>query len=187
MAASGSATQAAGSAQSASESATSARQSATNAANSASEATTQAGNAATKAGEAASSATAAGNAQSAAETAQGKAEDAQTAAEEAQAAAEAAVESIHYGGMNIVTLPGTVLTQTGADNTMYICGEVAELTFTALANTSTAIRFDSGATPTVLTVNGVDKWMFDFDPDNLEANVTYEISVVYGVGAAGWA
>lgn len=185
--ASGSASQAAGSAQSASGSATAASQSATNAANSASEATTQAGNAATKAGEAASSATAAGNAQSAAETAQGKAEDAQEAAEEAQAAAEAAVASIQYGGMNIVSLSGTAITQTGADNTFYICGELSELTFTAQANTSTAIRFTSGATPTVLTMNGVDKWMFDFDPDNLEANVTYEISVVYGVGVAGWA
>ena len=152
----------------------------TNAANSASIA-------ATKANQAASSATAAGNAQSAAETAQGKAEDAQEAAEEAQAAAEAAVASIQYGGMNIVSLSGTAITQTGADNTFYICGELSELTFTAQANTSTAIRFTSGATPTVLTMNGVDKWMFDFDPDNLEANVTYEISVVYGVGVAGWA
>lgn len=185
--ASGSASQAAGSAQSASGSAASASQSATNAANSESAASSKAQEAASKATEAGNAKDAAVTAKEAAETAQGKAEDAQGAAEEAQAAAEAAVESIHYGGMNIVRLTGTQITQTGADNTMYVCGELAELTFTVPTNTSTAIRFDSGATPTVLTMNGVDKWMSDFDPDNLEANVTYEISVVYGIGVAGWA
>ena len=126
-------------------------------------------------------------AKEAAETAQGKAEDAQEAAEEAHAAAEAAVASIRYGGMNIVAVSETVVTQTGADNTMYICGEVAELTFTAPSVGITGIRFTSGSTPTVLTITGVTAWMFDFDPPSLEASTTYEINVLNGIGVAGWA
>lgn len=91
------------------------------------------------------------------------------------------------GGMNIVTLTGTQITQVGADNTMYMCGELTELTFTAPAVGITGIRFTSGTTPTVLTISGVTAWMFDFDPTSLEASTTYEINVLNGVGCAGWA
>jgi len=91
------------------------------------------------------------------------------------------------GGMNIVNLSGTQITQTGADNTMYMCGELTELTFTAPATGITGIRFTSGTTPTVLTVSGVTSWMFDFDPTSLEASKTYEINVLNGVGVVGWA
>lgn len=91
------------------------------------------------------------------------------------------------GGMNIVNLSGTQITQVGADNTMYMCGELAELTFTAPSAGITGIRFTSGTTPTVLTISGVTAWMFDFDPTSLEASTTYEINVLNGVGCAGWA
>lgn len=91
------------------------------------------------------------------------------------------------GGMNIVNLSGTQITQVGADNTFYVCGELTELTFTAPAVGITMIRFTSGSTPTVLTVSGVTAWMFDFDPTTLEANTTYDISVLNGIGVAGWA
>ena len=90
------------------------------------------------------------------------------------------------GGMNIVTLTGTNITQTAAENTMYKCGELAELTFTAPASGITAVRFSSGSTPTVASFPGVT-WLGDFDPDNLLSNVTYEINILDGVGVAGWA
>lgn len=90
------------------------------------------------------------------------------------------------GGMNVVTLTGTNVTQTAAENTMYKCGELAELTFTAPASGITAVRFSSGSTPTVASFPGVT-WLGDFDPDNLIANVTYEINIFDGVGVAGWA
>lgn len=93
------------------------------------------------------------------------------------------------GGMNIVTLTGTQITQVGADNTFYVCGELSELTFTAPTVGITMIRFTSGTTPTVLTVNGVTSWMYDNDPTaaSLEANKTYDINVLNGVGVVGWA
>lgn len=92
------------------------------------------------------------------------------------------------GGMNIVNLSGTQITQVGADNTFYVCGELTELTFTAPAVGITMIRFTSGTTPTVLTISGVTAWMYDFDPDtDIEASKTYDINVLNGVGCAGWA
>ena len=85
-----------------------------------------------------------------------------------------------------VTLSGTQVTQTGADNTMYLCGELTELTFNTPAQGQTAIRFRSGTTPTVASFPNVTEWMGGFDPDNLEASVLYEINVLYGVGVAQW-
>ena len=78
-----------------------------------------------------------------------------------------------------VTLSGTTVTQTGADNTMYLCGELATLSFTAPATGITAIRFTSGTTPTVVTLNGItmpDDWT------GAEASTTYEINVLNGYG-----
>lgn len=81
---------------------------------------------------------------------------------------------------NYVTLSGTIITQTGADNTMYLCGELAELTFTAPATGITAIRFTSGSTPTVITLTGItmpDDWT-----GACEANKRYDICVLNGDG-----
>lgn len=92
------------------------------------------------------------------------------------------------GGMNIVNLSGTQITQVGTDNTFYVCGELTELTFTAPSVGITMIRFTSGTTPTVCTINGVTKWMYDFDPTtDIEASKTYDINVLNGIGVAGWA
>ena len=92
------------------------------------------------------------------------------------------------GGMNIVNLSGTQITQVGADNTFYVCGELTELTFTAPAVGITMIRFTSGTTPTVCTINGVTSWMYGFDPTtDIEASKTYDINVLNGIGVAGWA
>lgn len=83
------------------------------------------------------------------------------------------------GGTNYVTLSGTTVTQTGVDNTMYLCGELTELTFTAPATGITAIRFTSGTTATVVTLTGVtmpDDW------EGAEASTEYEINVLNGYG-----
>ena len=77
------------------------------------------------------------------------------------------------------TLSGTTVTQTGEDHVMYLCGELATLSFTAPATGITAIRFTSGTTPTVVTLNGItmpDDW------SGAEASTTYEINVLNGYG-----
>ena len=62
---------------------------------------------------------------------------------------------------------------------MYLCGELATLSFTAPQTGITAIRFTSGTTPTVVTLNGItmpDDWA------EAEASTTYEINVLNGFG-----
>ena len=82
------------------------------------------------------------------------------------------------------TLSGTTVTQTGEDHVMYLCGELATLSFTAPQTGITAIRFTSGTTATVVTLTGItmpDDW------EGAEANKTYEINVLDGKGVyASW-
>lgn len=79
------------------------------------------------------------------------------------------------------TVTGTTLTLNPAvDNTMYLCGELTELTVTAPATGIFAVRFTSGTTPTVVTFTGItmpDDW-----PTTLDASTTYEINVLNGFG-----
>lgn len=79
------------------------------------------------------------------------------------------------------TVSGTTLTLNPAvDNTMYLCGELTELTVTAPATGIFGIRFTSGTTPTVVTLTGItmpDDW-----PTTLNASTTYEINVLNGFG-----
>jgi len=81
---------------------------------------------------------------------------------------------------NYVNVTGTTLTLAPAvDNTMYLCGELTELTVTAPASGIFAVRFTSGTTPTVVTLNGItmpDDWT------GAEASTTYEINVLNGLG-----
>lgn len=76
------------------------------------------------------------------------------------------------------------MTQTGEDHVMYLCGELATLSFTAPQTGITAIRFSSGTTATVVTLTGItmpDDW------EGAEANKTYEINVLDGKGVyASW-
>ena len=77
------------------------------------------------------------------------------------------------------TLSGTTVTQTGEDHMMYLCGELATLSFTAPQTGITAIRFSSGTTATVVTLTGItmpDDWT------GAEASTTYEINVLNGLG-----
>ena len=76
---------------------------------------------------------------------------------------------------------GTTLTLNPAvDNTMYLCGELTELTVTPPTSGIFAVRFTSGTTPTVVTLNNItmpDDW-----PTTLDASTTYEINVLNGLG-----
>lgn len=86
-----------------------------------------------------------------------------------------------------VTVTGSTPSITALPGIRYVCGEVATLDITLPASGIVDVVFQSGATPTVLS--GLDnvRWTRDFDPDNLDANTTYEINIADGLGvAASW-
>ena len=89
------------------------------------------------------------------------------------------------------TVTGTTPTITALAGVQYVCGEVATLDITLPASGCVDVRFESGSTPTVLTITpptGVTvKWAGGFDPTALEANTVYEINIADGLGvAASW-
>ena len=63
----------------------------------------------------------------------------------------------------------------------YVCGEVSSLSITPATLGCVDVIFESGSTPTVLTVPNDVKWANGFDPTSLEANTTYEINILDGV------
>lgn len=85
-----------------------------------------------------------------------------------------------------VEVSGTTPTITGKAGLRYICGECSTLTITAPASGCIDVVFESGSTPTVLTVSSAKtgvtaiKWANGFDPTALEANTTYEINILDG-------
>ena len=96
--------------------------------------------------------------------------------------------------MKLVALPGTVAVSgttpaiTAQPGVRYVCSEVTMLDITLPASGCVDVVFESGSTPTVLTVtppSGVTlKWANGFDPTALEADTTYEINVCEGLGVA---
>lgn len=86
-----------------------------------------------------------------------------------------------------VNVSGTTPTITAQADYRYVCGEVATLDFTPSSTGICDVVFTSGATATVLTVPNTIKWANGFDPTSLEANTTYEINIMDGLGVAvGW-
>ena len=80
---------------------------------------------------------------------------------------------------------------TAVADTRYICGEISTLAITTPASGIIDVVFESGSTPTVLTITpptGLTmKWAGGWD-ETCEANTTYEINIadgVYGV-VASW-
>lgn len=88
-----------------------------------------------------------------------------------------------------VTVSGTTPFIAVLPGIQYICGEVSTLDIMLPASGCVDVVFQSGSTPTVLTVTpptGVTlKWANGFDPTALEANTTYEINIKDGLGVAG--
>ena len=86
-----------------------------------------------------------------------------------------------------VSVSGTTPTIVAKSGIRYVCGEVATLDFTPSQTGICDVVFTSGATATVLTVPNTVKWANGFDPTSLEANTTYEINIMDGLGVAvGW-
>jgi hypothetical protein len=83
------------------------------------------------------------------------------------------------------TVSGTTPSITAKAGVRYVCGECATLDITIPASGIVDVVFQSGSTPTVLTVTpptGMTmKWANGFDPTALDANTTYEINVMDGV------
>lgn len=80
----------------------------------------------------------------------------------------------------VINVSGTVPSITALPGHRYICGEVATLTITPPVSGCIDVVFESGSTPTVLTVPSTVKFPSWFDPDNLDANATYEINIMDG-------
>lgn len=90
---------------------------------------------------------------------------------------------------SVTTVSGTTPSITGVADTRYVCGEVETLSITPPASGIVDVIFQSGDTPTVLTLPNTVQFAGDFDPTDLDANATYEINImdgVYGV-ATVWA
>lgn len=87
------------------------------------------------------------------------------------------------------TVSGATPTVTAVANKQYICGTVSTLSFTPASSGISDILFTSGSTATILTIPNTVKFPEWFDPSNLSANTTYEISVMNGTYGAvmAWA
>lgn len=89
------------------------------------------------------------------------------------------------GGMTPVPVEGSTPTITAEANKLYICGEVSTLSVTPPESGICGVIFESGSTPTVLTLGtGITcpEW---FDPDNLEADTIYELNINEGLLTVG--
>lgn len=83
-----------------------------------------------------------------------------------------------------VSVSGTTPTIVAKSGIRYVCGEVATLDFTPSEKGICDVVFTSGATATVLTVPSTVKWANGFDPTALDANTTYELNIIDGLGVA---
>lgn len=85
------------------------------------------------------------------------------------------------GEVQVVNVSGANPTITAEYNKRYVCGEVATLTITPASQGCTDVLFTSGTTPTVLNLPQTVKMPSWF---TVEANKTYEISILDGVYGA---
>ena len=90
-----------------------------------------------------------------------------------------------------VAVSGTTPTINAKAGIRYVCGEVSTLDITLPASGIVDVVFTSGSTPTVLTITPPTgqtvKWANGFNPTSLDADTTYEINIMDGLGVAvGW-
>ena len=89
----------------------------------------------------------------------------------------------------VVQVSGTTPSITALPGIQYICGEVATLDITLPASGCVGVVFTSGSTATVLTIatptGQTVRWANGFDPTALDADTTYEINIMDGLGVAG--
>lgn len=88
-----------------------------------------------------------------------------------------------------VSVTGTTPNINAKAGIRYICGEVTTLDITLPASGIVDVVFVSGSTPTVLTITPPTgqtvKWANGFDSTALDADTTYEINIMDGLGVAG--
>ena len=93
---------------------------------------------------------------------------------------ESAKSAIHTMLSGSVSVSGTTPVITALPGIRYICGEVSTLDITLPASGCIDVVFESGSTPTVLTVTAPTgktlSWTGDFNPTELEADTVYEIN-----------
>ena len=96
------------------------------------------------------------------------------------------------GAIKVIQVNGTSPTIICKDNYRYTCGEVATLDITFPILGISDVIFESGSTPTILTINlqtgQAIKWATGgIDLNNLDSYTTYELNVENGLGvAAQW-
>lgn len=82
------------------------------------------------------------------------------------------------------TVTGTTPTITAMAGVQYVCGEVSTLDITLPASGCVDIVFESGSSPTILTVTPPTgktmQWPEWFDPTALDTNTTYELNIMNG-------
>ena len=98
-------------------------------------------------------------------------------------ATSCARQGVDGGKMPDVTVSGTTPSITGVDGSRYICGTVSTITITPPASGCIDVVFTSGTTPALLTATGVT-WANGFDPAALDADTTYELNILDGLGVA---
>ena len=80
-----------------------------------------------------------------------------------------------------VSVTGTTPTITALSGIQYVCGEVSTLDITLPTSGIVDVVFESGSTPTVLTVTpqtGMTvEWANGFDSTALEADTLYELNI----------
>lgn len=85
----------------------------------------------------------------------------------------------------VVAVTGTTPSIPAVAGTRYVCGECATLTVNVPASGIIDVVFESGSTPTLLTIAGATvTWANGFDPTALAANTTYELNIMDGLGVA---
>lgn len=96
--------------------------------------------------------------------------------------AKSAISDMLNGSVSVSGTTPTIVAKSGI---RYVCGEVASLDFTPCASGICDVVFTSGTTPTVLVVPSTIKWANGFDPSSLDADTTYELNIMDGLGVCG--
>ena len=100
--------------------------------------------------------------------------------------AKSAISEMLNGSVSVSGTTPTIVAKSGI---RYVCGEVSTLDITLPSSGIVDVVFESGSTATVLTITPPTgqtvKWANGFDPTSLDANTTYELNIMDGLGVAG--
>ena len=89
--------------------------------------------------------------------------------------------NLSEGGVNTTEVTGSDPEITGVDNNRYVCGVVDTISITPPDSGIIDVIFESGDTPTVLTIPETVLLPNWFDASSLQANTIYEFNILDGV------